>query len=278
MLPSIPLHRHHLKSKKAFTLVELSIVIVIIGLIIAAVTAGKSLVKSSRMKGLINEVSQYKQAVLSFKLQYSMLPGDFKNASSFWPGVTNGNGNRKVLPYAALNYVSPSEEYLAMKHLTLANLAPKPVTNLGAAPQTVGVLGEDVPSSSNYDAVFYIESDTYLWSGTTLRTASEYRYIPGHENTMLVVGKYSGKYINGAGFFPVVYPFVSLVETIALDNKIDDGLRLKGDLQAASAYALYQNDANNPFPGSVCGSNTVSEYPAIASNKGCVLFFNLQVK
>ena len=81
------------KYTKAFNLVELSIVIVIIGLIVAGVTAGASLVKSAKLRNIVSEVNQYKTALYAFKFQYNAMPGDISNATAYW-GVTAHNGNR----------------------------------------------------------------------------------------------------------------------------------------------------------------------------------------
>ena len=61
-------------SKKGFTLLELSIVIVVIGLIVAGISAGQSLVRQASLKSLISERDQYTTAVNTYKLQYNALP------------------------------------------------------------------------------------------------------------------------------------------------------------------------------------------------------------
>lgn len=82
-----------------FTLVELAIVLVIIGLIVGAVLAGKDLVRGAQIRAQMKQVEDIKSAALAFKLKYGCLPGDCANATSFLTGasqpdkVTNGNGN-----------------------------------------------------------------------------------------------------------------------------------------------------------------------------------------
>jgi prepilin-type N-terminal cleavage/methylation domain-containing protein len=68
-----------------FTLVELSIVIVIIGLIVAGVTAGQSLVAAAKIQSQITELKKYEVAYNIFKLEYNAVPGDMSNAISYWP-------------------------------------------------------------------------------------------------------------------------------------------------------------------------------------------------
>jgi prepilin-type N-terminal cleavage/methylation domain-containing protein len=67
-----------LRKIMGFTLVELSIVIVVIGLIIGVVTAGQSLVRQAQIRSVLNDVNKYKTAWNAFKLQYDALPGDYE--------------------------------------------------------------------------------------------------------------------------------------------------------------------------------------------------------
>ncbi len=71
--------------KSGFTLIELSIVLVIIGLIIGGVLVGKDLIKAAEIRSTIGQYEKYKTAVNTFKLKYSGLPGDLlsTNALSF---------------------------------------------------------------------------------------------------------------------------------------------------------------------------------------------------
>jgi prepilin-type N-terminal cleavage/methylation domain-containing protein len=64
-------------SHSGFTLIELSIVIVIIGLIVAGVVAGQSLVKQSKLYSIITDVSRYKVSVNTFRLTYNAIPGGY---------------------------------------------------------------------------------------------------------------------------------------------------------------------------------------------------------
>ena len=86
--------------RKGFTLLELSIVLVIIGLIIGGITAGADLIRSAEINSVGNDITKYKVAINTFKLKYNALPGDIKNAQSYWPScidngtnLCNGNGN-----------------------------------------------------------------------------------------------------------------------------------------------------------------------------------------
>ncbi len=84
----------------AFSLIELSIVLIIIGLLVAGVTGGKSLIESARIRAVINEVYGWRQSLLSFYAAKGRLPGDLNG-----DGLT-GSGIGDV--YIAESYTTSS--------------------------------------------------------------------------------------------------------------------------------------------------------------------------
>ena len=78
-------------ARRAFTLLELSIVLVIIGLLIGGIFVGQSLIHTAQLNAVISEFNRYQTAVQNFKQQYMALPGDMTNATSFW-GSAGGTG------------------------------------------------------------------------------------------------------------------------------------------------------------------------------------------
>lgn len=62
--------------RKGFTLVELSIVLVIIGLLIGGILVGQSLIDSAKINAQIRQLKQYDIAISLFKNKYKKLPGD----------------------------------------------------------------------------------------------------------------------------------------------------------------------------------------------------------
>ncbi len=64
--------------KRAFTLIELSIVLVIIGLLAGGVLFGRDLIKAAEIRAQISQIERYNTAVHTFRLKYNALPGDMK--------------------------------------------------------------------------------------------------------------------------------------------------------------------------------------------------------
>ena len=69
---------------RGFSLVELSIVLVILGLLTGGILAGQSLIRASELRSISTQYQTYVTAVQSFRDKYQALPGDMRNATSFW--------------------------------------------------------------------------------------------------------------------------------------------------------------------------------------------------
>ncbi len=68
----------HKQNLQGFTLIELSIVLVIIGLIIGGVMVGRDLINSSGIRAQISQIEKFNSAVNTFRTKYGGLPGDLK--------------------------------------------------------------------------------------------------------------------------------------------------------------------------------------------------------
>lgn len=62
--------------RSGFTLVELSIVLVIIGLVAGGVLVGRDLIAAATIRSTISQIEKYKTAVNTFRGKYGYLPGD----------------------------------------------------------------------------------------------------------------------------------------------------------------------------------------------------------
>ena len=62
--------------KKGFTLVELSIVLVIIGLLIGGILVAQSMISTTKIQSFIRQISQFDAAISNFETTYKALPGD----------------------------------------------------------------------------------------------------------------------------------------------------------------------------------------------------------
>jgi prepilin-type N-terminal cleavage/methylation domain-containing protein len=85
------------RQQQGFTLIEIAIVLVIIGLLLGGILQGQSLINSARVRNLISQQDGIKAAFYGFQDRYRALPGDFSQATILIPGASqNGDGNGQI--------------------------------------------------------------------------------------------------------------------------------------------------------------------------------------
>lgn len=103
------------RGRQGFSLIEVAIVIVIVGMLVGGILIGNNLIVTANNNAIIKEVSTYREAIALFEEKYKALPGDFASASVFWAAEANGNGN-------GLIEEASNEHIIAWRHLILAGL------------------------------------------------------------------------------------------------------------------------------------------------------------
>ncbi len=86
-----------LRKQRGFTLIEIAIVLVIIGLLLGGILQGQSLIDSARVRNLISQEDGIKAAFYGFQDRYRALPGDFTQATTQIAGASqDGDGNGQI--------------------------------------------------------------------------------------------------------------------------------------------------------------------------------------
>jgi prepilin-type N-terminal cleavage/methylation domain-containing protein len=80
------------KATQGFTLVEIAIVLVIIGLLLGGILKGQEMITQAKIKNVIADVTGVSAAMYGYQDRYKALPGDDKSADR-WTGANKGNGD-----------------------------------------------------------------------------------------------------------------------------------------------------------------------------------------
>jgi prepilin-type N-terminal cleavage/methylation domain-containing protein len=141
------------KSSDGFTLVEISIVMIIIGLLIGGTFGGMKLIENMQINRTVQDLKAIDSAAITFRDTYGRLPGDIRNPSTrlanctVAPCATGGNGDRRISPLnSATSWSAPPdptyERFTFWSHLQAANLL-----SLGTKNTTDLTFDEGQPSS-----------------------------------------------------------------------------------------------------------------------------------
>lgn len=87
------------RKQRGFTLVEIAIVLVIVGLLLAGVLKGQELIENTRIKNIMNDMNGLTSAVTSYQDRYRGVPGDELAATYTgrgWTGFTGGDNNGQI--------------------------------------------------------------------------------------------------------------------------------------------------------------------------------------
>ena len=209
--------KDHRTKTAGLSLVELSIVLVVIGLLVGSIMTGRSLIRSSQLRTVSTDYYKYSNAVQLFFNEFNAMPGDMKNATDYWgaahanattcittvgSGITTCNGNGD-------GYVNGAgEPFRFWQHLSNAGLIEGKYTG--------------------------VTDGTYTWSGTAknvplgkIPKSAWFAFSWGITNNYPTF--FDGDYHNAlqfGGIVPNSDPSGLVLETAEafnIDTKIDDG-------------------------------------------------------
>ena len=184
-----------------FSLVEISIVLVIIGLITSLILYGNGMIESARLRTVIKEAEEYRNAINRFKEKFQALPGDHPATDySFGYATTSSGDGDGLIEYSSTD--TTPEHLQAWKHLYDQQFIND---NLTGTESTAGgsEIGTNIPASRGADgAGWEIGSDT-------------------SQRNYLQLGKAKA---SSAAENPSLTPKLALL----LDKKSDDGDPTKG--------------------------------------------------
>ena len=233
-----------------FTLIEISIVLVIIGLIVGGVLVGQDLIRAAEVRAQISQIEKYNTAVNTFRGKYNALPGDIADpaASSFGflargpqPGEGDGNGiivgNANGASSIGGTMQGMGETRLFWEDLSIAGLIPETFAS-GRANSNPGPVSGSSLTQWFLPAKIGLSNYVYVWSAD-----------PGTPWTM---ANYFGlAAVTGLGttisYYVDITPNIPVSQAFAIDSKIDDGQPYSGHVVAVYIFDTTRIAADSQF-------------------------------
>ena len=231
-----------------FTLVEIAIVIVIIGLLTAGVAKGVELLRTTKLQGVTRDMDKIRLSFIAFKNRFGHLPGDFDEAVGF--GLCtgcNGDGDGKI---------DISESPNVWVHLESAEiLAFSTKRRVSAMPSTATCAQLDSDGEQYFEVSDYNNPTPARWehdeenklihiNGCTTTTAITTTSLQQFEGTLTA---------EQASF---------------IDTKVDDGVANTGAVLAAKSATSANIGCTR------ANTATLSNYDLDTQEKGCSLIFS----
>ncbi len=225
-----------------FSLVELSIVLVILGLLTGGILTGQNLIRNAELRKIVTFPQQFISEWHTFRDKYMAIPGDMPNATAFWgrydtdnwcntqpgtpgpQGTCNGDGNGRVYHHSSPG--SPGfngENFFVNHHLYLSGITQDRSGKYNYSSTTPIAPYLEIPGINASRLIWHVGSDdqyTELYPSGTPTEGS------------LEIG---GNALQVAHLTSSIQPLVAVLppeEAWNIDRKIDDGMPLSGRFRA----------------------------------------------
>lgn len=254
--------------KNGFTLVELSIVLVIIGLLIGGILVGQSLIESAKIQSAVRQIQQYDIAVRTFQSKYGSLPGD---------GVLSGVGNNDgildsagtgtdfgafwqspfpIFSEATIFLTMDGERAFFWRDLSTSGLnidgMPNPNTDFSSG----AIAGQHIPEFAFDNSVIY---------------ATKGRINDSLGNNVYVIVGFES---STDQFFRFGSGSATITEANSLDRKIDNGFPDSGNLGSATIDHT-NNFKTGSSPSAPCDLELLNDPNYDQNPRACVIISSI---
>lgn len=246
--------------EKAFTLIELSIVIVIIGFITAGITAGTNLIKQAELRSIISDLQSYTTSYNNFFGRYNKIPGDMDVASSYFgtdcsATAANCDGNNDgVIDWSST--AGENEVNAAWKHLELAGMINSGFIVVDGA--GTSDIGTEVPPSKLAGAGYFMVGT--LADNGNIGATSFTGVFDGGTNAIYIAKETSTSSLNNGA--------LRAEAAFNIDRKVDDAVIDGTDFNGATTGAVRAKDGVDATTGD-CATDTA--YDIANSSTACIL-------
>lgn len=228
---------------KGFTLIELSIVLVIIGLIVGGILVGQDLIKAAEIRATVSQKEKFDAAVNIFHGKFNGIPGDLNNYATFsgqlvTTGLTGANGFgdgdgmiEGIGGSGTDNIGFVGEVRMIWRHLADASLIGENVSGISTA------VGADLTSANTYLPVAKLGKGSFWTVGVA--TGLNYYVLAGVSDAAAATS-----------FVITSSDVITPMESFQIDTKLDDGLPNTGLVQSVAAITSM---ATAPAGGAASG-------------------------
>ncbi|MBF0368688.1 MAG: prepilin-type N-terminal cleavage/methylation domain-containing protein [Magnetococcales bacterium] len=270
------------KQEAGFTLIEIAIVVVIIGLLLGGVLKGQEMIKNARVHNLIDQGSAVKAAILGFQDRFMALPGDFSQATDNIDGTVadtgdnptpsssdDGDGNGRVGGDPMLAGDSTSDDREAELALVWKHLA-----------SSGFVTGSYVSAADDSVDNLSINEDTWecgvqscmtnVYGGPLFFAYTDEAYTPYDEAAAETLPTFTGDGSMDARSHQLIAGNLVPVSVLSeMDRKMDDAAPTTGSFRIGDRYAT-DTEGGNQTLGSEAdtGSECVASGAVSAGSAG----------
>ncbi len=228
---------------QGFSLLELSIVLTVVGLLAGGIMMGGTLIRASELRSVITDLQAYASATNTFKDKYAAVPGDMANATQIWGklsaycpgavgnastlGVCNGDGDGRInLEGGAAASGQPSEMYMIWRELALAGLIKGQYTGITGVGSNGwnATTGINIPESAAKGTGYFVFTAGNNIDPVNFPNIVPYWFTYDYPNS--VQYGFAGAYGMGGS--------LTADEASMIDVKMDDGMPGKGKIIAAA--------------------------------------------
>lgn len=264
--PSLTHAGIHLKDR-GFTLIELSIVLVIIALIVGGVLVGQDMIKGAEIRAQVSQLESVSTAANTFRAKYKALPGDIGNPTVYgftqFGGSVAGNNNG----FVDWGHQAYAETLWFFPHLQEAEMLKDPCECNALNPSYVN----PAPYSEDYLKSKIGNNYVAVYGGTDKTGGYTPESYPNHFYDLLIQNPVISGW-NDLG--------MTVAEALAIDTKLDDGYPTTGSVVAIKGWGNNANGANGPYVAHLanvgntaahCVSNATTPNSYNLSNNGGLL-------
>jgi prepilin-type N-terminal cleavage/methylation domain-containing protein len=261
--------------RKGFSLVEMSVVVLVIGLLIGGIVVGRNVLRNAQLQSAITDMEQYKHAIKLFQEKYESFPGDFTGAQTLWtaaagcpdiaatntPATATCNGNGDA--YIGGGNGTPTaigaqyqEQLRVWQHLANGGFISQSYTGTISSTNNELNPGINIPKTKDGKAGI-----SFFFAGSSIGNASVFDSTYRH---IMVLGAPAG----GNGSTPNYTAALSPSEAFQLDAKADDGRPGTGSVLSYKT-TIHASCASGD-------SSMTATYAATAASEGqnlCALIF-----